>query len=68
MNPIRQWIDDLLAGAKEKAAMAQMKRELDEQLFLFAIEVGRGKRLMSHERRVYAKTFRTCLLYTSRCV
>ena len=59
MNPIRQSIDDLLAGAKEKAAMAQMKRELDEQLFLFAIEVGRGKRLMSHERRVYAKTFRT---------
>jgi hypothetical protein len=59
VNLIRQWIDDLLANAKRKAAITQIKRELDEQLFLFAIEIGRGKRLMPAERRVYAKTFRT---------
>ena len=59
MNPIRQWIDDLLASAKKKATLNQIKRELDERLFLFAIEIGRGKRLMPDERHVYAKTFRT---------
>jgi hypothetical protein len=59
VNPIRQWIDSLLASAKKKAALTQIKRELDEQLFLFAIEIGRGKRLMPDERRVYARTFRT---------
>ena len=59
MNPIRQWIDDLLACAKKKAAINQIKRDLDERLFLFAIEIGRGKRLMPDERHVYAKTFRT---------
>jgi len=59
VNSIRKWIDDLLASAKKKATLNQFKRELDEQLFLFAIEIGRGKRLMPAERRVYAKTFRT---------
>jgi hypothetical protein len=59
MNPIRQWINELLASAKKKAAICQIKRELDERLFLFAIEIGRGKRLMPDQRRVYARTFRT---------
>jgi len=59
VNSIRKWIDDLLASAKKKATLNQFKRELDERLFLFAIEIGRGKRLMPDERRVYAKTFRT---------
>ena len=59
MNSIRKWIDDLLASAKKKATLNQIKRELDERLFLFAIEIGRGKRLMPDERHVYAKTFRT---------
>ena len=59
MNSIRKWIDDLLASAKKKATLNQFKRELDERLFVFAIEIGRGKRLMPAERRVYAKTFRT---------
>ena len=59
MNSIRKWIDDLLASAKKKATLNQFKRELDERLFVFAIEIGRGKRLMPDERRVYAKTFRT---------
>ena len=59
MNSIRKWIDDLLASAKKKATLNQFKRELDERLFLFAIEIGRGKRLMPDERHVYAKTFRT---------
>ena len=59
MNSIRKWIDDLLASAKKKAVLNQFKRELDERLFLFAIEIGRGKQLMPDERRVYAKTFRT---------
>jgi hypothetical protein len=55
MNPIRQWIDDLLASA----ALAQIKRQLDERLFLFAIEVGVGRKLTPEQRRVYAQTFRT---------
>jgi len=59
VNSIRKWIDDLLASAKKKATLNQFKRELDERLFVFAIEIGRGKRLMPDERRVYAKTFRT---------
>jgi len=59
VNPIRQWIDDLLACAKKKAAIIQMKRELDEHLYLFAIEIGRGKKLLPDERRVYARTFRS---------
>ena len=59
MNPIRQWLNDLIATAKKKAAISQIKRELDEHLFLFAIEIGRGKRLMPDERRIYAETFRT---------
>ncbi len=46
MNPIRQWIEDLLACARKKAAITQIKRELDEQLFLFAIEIGRGRALI----------------------
>jgi hypothetical protein len=65
VNPIRQWIDDLLACAKKKAAIIQMKRELDEHLYLFAIEIGRGKKLMPDERRVYAKTFRTAQVMLS---
>ena len=59
MNPIRQWIDDLLVSAKKRAALAQIKRQLDEKLFLFAIEVGVGRSLTPDERREYAKTFRT---------
>jgi hypothetical protein len=59
VNSIRKWIDDLLASAKKKATLNQFKRKLDERLFLFAIEIGRGKRLMPDERHVYAKTFRT---------
>ena len=59
MNPLRKWISDLLASVTKRAALNQIKRELDERLFLFAIEVGRGKRLMPAERRVYAQTFRT---------
>ncbi len=59
MNPFRKWINDLLASVTKRAALNQIKRQLDERLFLFAIEVGRGKRLMPDQRRVYAKTFRT---------
>jgi hypothetical protein len=59
MNPIRQWIDDLLASARKRAAVGQIKRQLDERLFLFAIEVGFGRKLTPEQRRVYAKTFRT---------
>ena len=59
MNPIRKWINDLLAHVTKSAALNQIKRQLDEKLFLFAIEVGRGKRLMPDERRVYAQTFPT---------
>jgi hypothetical protein len=59
MNPIRQWIDELLATVTKRAVINQIKRQLDEKLFIFAIEIGRGKRLMPDQRRVFAKTFRT---------
>ena len=59
MNPVREWIDELLAAAKKKAVLNQLKRDLDERLFLFAIEIGRGQRLMPDERRAFSRTFRT---------
>lgn len=59
MNPIRQWIDELLSSARKRAALAQIKRQLDERLFLFAIEVGFGRKITPEQRRVYAQTFRT---------
>lgn len=59
MNPIRQWIEDILIGAQKRAVINQIKRDLDERLFLFAIEIGRGQRLMPDQRKVFAKTFRT---------
>jgi len=63
MNPIREWINDVLDYARKRAVLNQVKRQLDERLFLFAIEIGRAKKLTPHERHVYAQTFRTAQIY-----
>jgi hypothetical protein len=59
MNFIREWIEDILAIATRRAAVNQLKRNLDERLFLFAIEIGRRQRLTPNQRPIFAKTFRT---------
>jgi hypothetical protein len=59
MNFIREWIEDMLAIATRRAAVNQIKRNLEERLFLFAIEIGQGRGFGPTERQYYAKTFRT---------
>jgi hypothetical protein len=59
MNPVRDWIDTVLTVAREQAEYNELNRKILEQLFLFAIELGRKKRLTAKERAFYAKTVAT---------
>jgi hypothetical protein len=59
MNPIREWIEGVLRIAREQAEYGEFERRIQQQLFLFAIEIGRKKRLTPMERERYAKSLLT---------
>ena len=59
MSPIRDWIESILRIAREQAEFGEFDRHLQRSLFLFAIEIGKGRRLTSQERESYAKTMIT---------
>jgi hypothetical protein len=59
MNPIREWIETMLRISRDQAEYGEFDRKIQRLLFLFAIEIGRGKRLTVKERDRYAKSMLT---------
>ena len=59
MNEIREWIDMIISLSRDQAEYGEFHRKVQEQLFIFAIEIGRRKRLTPAERAYYEKTLAT---------
>jgi hypothetical protein len=59
MNPIREWIESILRIARDQAEYGEFDRRIQRLLFLFAIEIGQGRRLTAKEREQYAATMLT---------
>jgi hypothetical protein len=59
MNPIRDWVETILRLAREQAEFNEFDRRVQRLLFLFAIEIGRGRKLTPAERELYAKSMLT---------
>jgi hypothetical protein len=59
MNPIRQWIESILRISRDQAEYSEFTQKIQERLFIFAIEIGRRRRLTPQERAEYEKTLGT---------
>ena len=63
MSPIRDWIESILRIAREQAEFGEFDRNLQRLLFLFAIEIGKGRRLTHEERDHFLKTMVTAEVF-----
>jgi hypothetical protein len=59
MNRIREWIDTIVRISRDQAEYGEFHRKVHDRLFIFAIEIGRKKRLTPDERALYEKTLAT---------
>jgi len=59
MNPIKEWIESIAHISRENAEHSEFHQKVQERLFIFAIEIGRRKRLTPRERQLYEKTLAT---------
>jgi hypothetical protein len=59
MNPIRNWIETILRVSREQAECNELNRKILQRVFIFGIEIGRGKRLTPKERVRLEKTLIT---------
>jgi hypothetical protein len=59
MNEVREWIEMIISLSRDQAEYGEFHRKVQEQLFIFAIEIGRRKRLTPAERAYYEKTLAT---------
>lgn len=61
MNPseIKQDIDDLLDIVRQEAEARQERAAAQRRLFIFAVEIGRRKKLTPEQRVQYEKTYET---------
>ncbi len=59
MNPIHDWIEAILRISREQAECNELNRKILQRVFIFGIEIGRGKRLTPRERARLEKTLAT---------
>jgi hypothetical protein len=59
MSRIREWIDTIVRISRDQAEYGEFHRKVQDRLFIFAIEIGRRKRLTPDERALYEKTLAT---------
>jgi hypothetical protein len=58
MTP-QQDIEDLISIVRDEAERREEQIKAQKRLFLFAIEIGRGRKLTPHQQSLYEKTFWT---------
>jgi hypothetical protein len=59
---IKPEIDSLVNIARHDAESREERRQAQKRLFIFAIEIGRRKKLTPEERSLYEKTFLTAYI------
>ena len=61
MNP-QEDIDGLVDIVRFEAECREERLKAQKRLFIFSVEIGRGKKLTPHQKSMYEKTFLTALI------